>query len=359
MVSLRGGFKKLAGMGHGIKEKAGEMRENAADKRFDRGVQKRLTLLRSGSEPERTASVKGLVFDARAEERWRDLIVEAFLESLPTQTPAGQLAIIDALLDLRQELPQLQDDFYKAIRSTLDSPHSAVRLRTIELWSKLSLRSEKRRRETIPDLYRMLKDNETDVRYASEKALSMIQRKEIKIAFPHLKKTLHNNDWRVHYHGIILLLELAQKRPAIAVKLAPEAVKALASRDKIKERAADTVGLIGAYDPHAVAEAVADLTLGLTHTSSELRKAAARALGRIGEADASVVAGAVSELARGLSNDDWWIHQEVAWALGKIGGQQPGLVDPFLEVLRNRVKTGAEPPIVEACEWALENIGAA
>jgi len=346
-------------MGHGLKEKAGEMRENAADKKFDRGVQKKLTLLRSGSEPERTAAVKGLIFDARAEERWRDLIIEAFLESLPKQTPAGQLAIIDALLDLRKDLPQLQDDFYKAIRSTLDSPHSTVRLRTIKLWSSLSLKSDKRRRETIPDLYRMLTDGETDVRYASEKALSAIQRKEIKLAFPHLKKTLHHTEWRVRYHGIVLLLELAQKRPAVAVRLAPEAVKALASRETIKERAADTVGLIGAHDPHAVAGAVADLTLGLTHTSSELRKAAARALGRIGEADASVVTGAVPERVRGLKNDDWWIHQEVAWALGKIGGREPSLVEPHLEVLRNRLKTGAEPPIVEACQWALDNIGAA
>ena len=65
-----------------------------------------------------------------------------------------------------------------------------------------------------------------------------------KAALPALKQALHDDDWRVVYHSIVLLTEFAKKYPKPSVALAPEVVSAFNSGEKLKERAADCLGML-------------------------------------------------------------------------------------------------------------------
>ena len=139
--------------------------------------------------------------------------------------------------------------------------------------------------------------------------------------------------------------------------LAPEVVSAFNSGDKLKERAADCLGMLGLADPHSVKGAVPGLIKGLESKSSELRKASATALGRIGSKNAMVVYHAVPRLAKALKNEDWYIHTEVVKALGYIGSNKPTLVKPHLPIIKNRTTTGADRNICQAAEWAYKKAG--
>ena len=350
LVSWRDRFSEL-------KDSVDEWRDGSVDRGFDSQVEKHLTTLKSGSEQERAAAIKALLVQVQAAERWREPIVKALLGTLPEQPAQAQLAIIEALLELRELLPERQDDFFSAIQETLDSPHREVRLRVVKLWTSLSISSERRRDETIPDLFELLDDDDKDVRYATQEALGHVLHKAPAQALPKLREALKHRDWRVRYHAIVLLTTLAGKQPQAAVKLAPAVVAALKSSDRVQERAAECVGVLGRHSPQAVAGAVPMLVKGLRSNSSELRKACATALGRIGNKDALVVMQAVPHLARALKNEDWYIHIEILKALGYIGANKPALVKPHLELIRNRTKTGADLKICRAAKWALRKAG--
>ena len=158
---------------------------------------------------------------------WRDPIAKALVGTLPEQPAQAQLAIIAALRVLRELMPERQDDFFAAIQETLDSPHREVRLHVVKLWTGLSIKSNKRRDETIPDLFELLDDDDKDVRYATQEALGRVLHKAPAQALPKLRDALKHRDWRVRYHAIVLLTALAGKQPQAAVKLAPAAVAAL------------------------------------------------------------------------------------------------------------------------------------
>jgi|TARA_Y100000310_G_scaffold24467_1_gene23518 hypothetical protein len=349
-VSWRDRFSEL-------KDSVEEWREGSADRGFDSQVEKHLTTLKSGSEQARAAAVKALLVQVQAAERWREPIVKALLGTLPEQPAQPQLAIIEALQVLRELMPERQDDFFEAIQATLDSPHREVRLHVVKLWTGLSINSDRRRDETIPDLFELLDDDDKDVRYATQDALGRVLHKAPAQALPKLRDALKHRDWRVRYHAIVLLTALAGKQPQAAIKLAPAAVAALKSRDRVQERAAECVGVLGRHSPQAVAPAVPSLIRGLKSNSSELRKACATALGRIGNRDALVVMQAVPHLARALENDDWYIHVEVLKALGYIGANKPALVKPHLAIIRSRTTRAADRNITQTAKWALRKAG--
>mgnify|MGYP001159606421 FL=1 len=340
-----------------LKDSVDEWRDGSADRSFDSQVEKHLTTLKSGSEQARAAAVKALLVQVQAAERWRDPIVKALLGTLPEQPAQAQLEIIAALRVLRELLPERQDDFFAAIQETLDSPHREVRLHVVKLWTGLSIKSDKRRDETIPDLFELLDDDDKDVRYATQEALGRVLHKAPAQALPKLRDALKHRDWRVRYHAIVLLTALAGKQPQAAVKLAPAVVAALKSRDRVQERAAECVGVLGRHSPPAVAPAVPSLIRGLKSNSSELRKACATALGRIGNRDALVVIQAVPHLAKALENDDWYIHVEVLKALGYIGANKPALVKPHLAIIRSRTTRAADRNITQTAKWALRKAG--
>ena len=153
------------------------------------------------------------------------------------------------------------------------------------------------------------------------------------------------------------MTEFAKKYPNPSLALAPEVIEAFNSGERLKERAADCIGMLGLANPEAVKPAVPGLIKGLESKSSELRKACATALGRIGSKNGMVVYHAVPRLARALKNEDWYIHVEVVKALGYIGSNKPALVKPHLDIIRNRTTTGADRNICKAAEWALKKAG--
>ena len=202
----------------------------------------------------------------------------------------------------------------------------------------------------IADLFEILTDEDKDVRYKTQDSLIKILNTVPKAALPELKKALKDDDWRVVYHSIVILTEFAKKYPAPSVALAPEVILAFNSGERLKERAADCIGMLGLANPDAMKPAVPGLIKGLESKSSELRKATATALGRIGSKNAMVVYHAVPRLAKALKNDDWYIHTEVVKALGYIGSNKPALVKPHLALIENRTKTGADRKICDAAK---------
>ena len=197
-----------------LKDSVDEWRDGSADRGFDSQVEKHLTTLKSGSEQERAAAVKALLVQVQAAERWHEPIVKALLGTLPEQPAQAQLAIIEALLALRELLPGRQDDFFAAIQETLDSPYREVRLYVVKLWTNLSISSERRRDETIPDLFELLDDDDKNVRYATQEALGHVLHKAPAQALPRLRDALKHRDWRVRYHAIVLLVHLRVEREA-------------------------------------------------------------------------------------------------------------------------------------------------
>lgn len=351
-VGLRDRFQNL-------KDSVGQWADSAAGGSLDNKIERNLAEMESGSEIERTAAVKALVIQAQAADKWAEPIINSFVRVLPNQLSSPQEAIIDGLLELRKTKPAREEDIFEAIQETLDSPYPAVRSKVVEIWTRFSLKSDTQTSDTIAVLFEMLSDDDKDVRYQTQESLSKILHTMPGVALPELKNALGDNDWRVIYHSIILLTEFAKKYPDPSVALAPEVITAFNSGERLKERAADCIGMIGLANPAAVKLAVPELIKGLESKSSELRKASATALGRIGSKNAMIVYHAVPRLAKALKNDDWYIHIEVVKALGYIGSNKPALVKPHLPIIKNRTTTGADRNICKAAEWALRKAGGA
>ena len=340
-----------------LKESVGEWAENRSASSLDKQIEKNLATMEAGAEIERTAAVKALIIQAQTDEKWLEPIVKSFLRVLPKQLSSPQEAIIDALLELRKKVPSLKSEIQEAVQSTLDSPYPNVRAKVISIWTDIALKSNTQSSDTIADLFIMLSDDDKDVRYQTQESLSKILHSIPRVALPELKQALGDEDWRVVYHSIVILTEFAKKNGKVCVSLAPEVVSAFNSGDRLKERAADCIGIIGLANPNSVKNAVPGLINGLGSKSSELRKASATAIGRIGSKDAMVVFHAVPKLAKALKNEDWYVHVEVLKALGYIGSNKPTLVKPHLELIRNKTKTGAERNICDAAKWALKKAG--
>ena len=284
-------------------------------------------------------------------------IINSFLRVLPNQLASPQEAIIDGLLELRKIKTSREEDIFEAIQETLDSPYPSVRSKVVGIWTRFSLESDLQSSDMIAVLFEMLSDDDKDVRYQTQEALSEVLHTVPKVALPELKNALGDDDWRVTYHSIVLLTEFAKKYPDPSVALAPEVISAFNSGERLKERAADCIGMLGLANPEAVKAAIPALIKGLESKSSELRKSSATALGRIGSKNGMIVYHAVPRLAKALKNDDWYIHIEVVKALGYIGSNKPALVKPHLDIIRNRTTTGADRNICKAAEWALKKAG--
>ena len=340
-----------------LKEAAQEWTEGSGQGSLDRKIEKNLVEMESGSEIARTAAVKALVIQAQTDEKWLDPIINSFIRVLSKQPGTTQEATIDALMELRKKHPSRDSDIFAAIQETFDSPSPAVRSKVVDIWTRFSLKSDAKKSDTIADLFEILSDNDKDVRYKTQDSLIKILNTVPKAALPELKKALRDDDWRVVYHSIVILTEFARKYPAPSVALAPEVISAFNSGERLKERAADCIGMLGLANPDAMKPAVPGLIKGLESKSSELRKAAATALGRIGSKNAMVVYHAVPRLAKALKNDDWYVHTEVVKALGYIGSNKPALVKPHLALIENRSKTGADRKICDAAKWALKKAG--
>ena len=340
-----------------LKDSVGQWADTASGSSLDKKIERNLTEMSAGSEIQRTAAIKALVIQAQTEEKWLDPIIDSFLRVLPNQLESPQEAIIDGLMELRKVRPKRAKEIFEGMQSALDSPYPAVRSRVVDIWTNFSLKSKAKNSDTIADLFEMLSDDDKDVRYQTQESLSKIMNTIPRAALPALKQALRDEDWRVVYHSIVLLTEFAKKYPKPSATLAPEVVSAFNSGEKLKERAADCVGMLGLADPQAVKGAVPGLIKGVESKSSELRKASAKALGRIGSKDAMVVFHAVPKLAKALKNDDWYIHTEVVKALGYIGSNKPTLVKPHLPIIKNRTTTGADRNICQAAEWAYKKAG--
>ncbi len=349
-VGLRDTFQNL-------KDSVGQWADSAGGGNLDNKIERNLAEMESGSEIERTAAVKALVIQAQTDDKWSEPIINSFIRVLPNQLASPQEAIIDGLLELRKIRPSRENDIFEAIQETLDSPYPAVRSKVVDIWTRFSLKSDSQKSDTIAVLFEMLSDDDKDVRYQTQESISEILYTVPKIALPELKKAIADKDWRVVYHSIVLLTDFAKKHPAPSVVLAPEVIAAFNSGDRLKERAADCIGMIGLANPDAVKTAVPGLIKGLESKSSELRKSSATALGRIGSKNAMLVYHAVPKLAKALKNDDWYIHVEVVKALGYIGSNKPVLVKPHLPLIKNRTTTGADRNICKAAEWALKKAG--
>ena len=286
-----------------LKESVGEWAENRNASSLDKQIEKNLATMEAGAEIERTAAVKALIIQAQTDEKWLEPIVKSFLRVLPKQLSSPQEAIIDALLELRKKVPSLKSEIKEAIQSTLDSPYPNVRAKVISIWTDLALKSNTQSSDTIADLFIMLSDDDKDVRYQTQESLSKILHSIPRVALPELKQALGDEDWRVVYHSIVLLTEIAKKYPKPSVAIAPEVVSAFNSGEKLKERAADCLGMLGLADPHSVKGAVPGLIKGIESKSSELRKAAAKAVGRIGSKDAMIVFHAVPKFCLLYTSD--------------------------------------------------------
>ena len=322
-----------------LKDSVGQWADGAAGGSQDNKIEKNLTEMSAGTEIQRTAAIKALVIQAQTEEKWLDPIIDSFLRVLPDQMESPQEALIEGLMELRKVRPKRAKEIFEGMQSALDSPYPSVRSRVIDIWTTFSLKSKAKNSDTIADLFEMLSDDDKDVRYQTQESLSKIMNTIPKAALPALKQALRDDDWRVVYHSIVLLTEFAKKYPKPSVALAPEVVSAFNSGEKLKERAADCLGMLGLADPHSVKGAVPGLIKGIESKSSELRKAAAKAVGRIGSKDAMVVFHAVPKLAKVLKNDDWYVHTEVVKALGYIGSNKPTLVKPQLPNKKNTTTT--------------------
>ncbi len=342
-----------------LKDSVGQWADSAGGSSLDSKIEKNLAEMESGSEIERTAAVKALIIQAQTDDKWADPIINSFIRVLPNQLASPQEAIIDGLLELRKVKSTREEEIFEAIQETLDSPYPSVRSKVVEIWTRFSLKSDSQMSGTIAVLFEMLSDDDKDVRYQTQESLSEILHTVPKVALPELKKALADDDWRVVYHSVVLLTEFAKKYPAPSVVLAPEVIAAFNSGERLKERAADCIGMIGLANPDAVKTAVPGLIKGLESKSSELRKSSATALGRIGSKNAMTVYHAVPRLAKALKNDDWYIHIEVVKALGYIGSNKPALVKPHLALIKNRTTTGADRNICKAAEWALKKAGGA
>ena len=342
-----------------LKDSVGQWADSAGGSSLDSKIEKNLAEMESGSEIERTAAVKALIIQAQTDDKWADPIINSFIRVLPNQLSSPQEAIIDGLLELRKVKSTREEEIFEAIQETLDSPYPSVRSKVVEIWTRFSLKSDSQMSGTIAVLFEMLSDDDKDVRYQTQESLSEILHTVPKVALPELKKALADDDWRVVYHSVVLLTEFAKKYPAPSVVLAPEVIAAFNSGERLKERAADCIGMIGLANPDAVKTAVPGLIKGLESKSSELRKSSATALGRIGSKNAMTVYHAVPRLAKALKNDDWYIHIEVVKALGYIGSNKPALVKPHLALIKNRTTTGADRNICKAAEWALKKAGGA
>ena len=342
-----------------LKDSVGQWTDSAGGSSLDSKIEKNLAEMESGSEIERTAAVKALIIQAQTDDKWADPIINSFIRVLPNQLASPQEAIIDGLLELRKVKSTREEEIFEAIQETLDSPYPSVRSKVVEIWTRFSLKSDSQMSGTIAVLFEMLSDDDKDVRYQTQESLSEILHTVPKVALPELKKAIADDDWRVVYHSVVLLTEFAKKYPAPSVVLAPEVIAAFNSGERLKERAADCIGMIGLANPDAVKTAVPGLIKGLESKSSELRKSSATALGRIGSKNAMTVYHAVPRLAKALKNDDWYIHIEVVKALGYIGSNKPALVKPHLALIKNRTTTGADRNICKAAEWALKKAGGA
>ena len=342
-----------------LKDSVGQWTDSAGGSSLDSKIEKNLVEMESGSEIERTAAVKALIIQAQTDDKWADPIINSFIRVLPNQLASPQEAIIDGLLELRKVKSTREEEIFEAIQETLDSPYPSVRSKVVEIWTRFSLKSDSQMSSKIAVLFEMLSDDDKDVRYQTQESLSEILHTVPKVALPELKKAIADDDWRVVYHSVVLLTEFAKKYPAPSVVLAPEVIAAFNSGERLKERAADCIGMIGLANPDAVKTAVPGLIKGLESKSSELRKSSATALGRIGSKNAMTVYHAVPRLAKALKNDDWYIHIEVVKALGYIGSNKPALVKPHLALIKNRTTTGADRNICKAAEWALKKAGGA
>ena len=342
-----------------LKDSVGQWVDSAGGSSLDSKIEKNLVEMESGSEIERTAAVKALIIQAQTDDKWADPIINSFIRVLPNQLASPQEAIIDGLLELRKVKSTREEEIFEAIQETLDSPYPSVRGKVVEIWTRFSLKSDSQMSSKIAVLFEMLSDDDKDVRYQTQESLSEILHTVPKVALPELKKAIADDDWRVVYHSVVLLTEFAKKYPAPSVVLAPEVIAAFNSGERLKERAADCIGMIGLANPDAVKTAVPGLIKGLESKSSELRKSSATALGRIGSKNAMTVYHAVPRLAKALKNDDWYIHIEVVKALGYIGSNKPALVKPHLALIKNRTTTGADRNICKAAEWALKKAGGA
>ncbi len=340
-----------------LKEAAQEWTEGSGPGSLDKKIEKNLVEMESGSEIARTAAVKALVIQAQTDEKWLDPITNSFIRVLSKQPGSTQEAIIDGLMELRQKNSSRESDIFSAIQEAFDSPSPAVRSKVVDIWTRFSLKSDAKKSDTIADLFEILTDDNKDVRYKTQDSLIKILNTVPKAALPELKRALKDEDWRVVYHSIVILTEFARKYPAPSVSLAPEVISAFNSGERLKERAADCIGMLGLANPDAMKPAVPGLIKGLESKSSELRKASATALGRIGSKNAMVVYHAVPRLAKVLKNDDWYVHTEVVKALGYIGSNKPALVKPHLALIENRTKTGADRRICDAAKWALKKAG--
>lgn len=340
-----------------LKDSVSQWADKAGEGSLDNKIEKNLTEMSSGTEIERTAAIKALVIQAQTDEKWLDPIIDSFLRVLPDQMESPQEALIDGLMELRKIKPNRAKEIFDGMQSAFDSPYPAVRSRVVDIWTTFSLKSKAENSDTIADLFEMLSDDDKDVRYQTQESLSKIMNTIPKAALPSLKQALRDDDWRVVYHSVVLLTEFAKKYPKPSVALAPEVVSAFNSGEKLKERAADCLGMLGLADPHSVKGAVPGLIKGIESKSSELRKASAKAVGRIGSKDAMVVFHAVPKLAKVLKNEDWYVHTEVVKALGYIGSNKPTLVKPHLPIIKNRTTTGADRNICQAAEWAYKKAG--
>ncbi|MAW93298.1 MAG: hypothetical protein CMA32_02260 [Euryarchaeota archaeon] len=340
-----------------LKESVSQWTEDISGNSPDKKIEKNLVEMESGSEIARTAAVKALVIQAQIDEKWLNPIINSFTRVLPKQPGTTQEAIIDGLMELRKHSPSKDKEIFEALQRTFDSPHPSVRSKVVEIWTRFSLKSNAKESDTISDLFEILSDEDKDVRYQTQESLIKILNTVPKAALPQLKKALSDDDWRVVYHSIVILTNFAKKHPGPSVALAPEVIKAFNSGERLKERAAECIGILGLSNPEAMKPAVPGLIKGIESKSSELRKASSKAIGRIGSKNAMVVYHAVPKLAKALKNDDWYIHVEVVKALGYIGSNKPALVKPHLEIIRNRTKTGAERNICQAAEWALKKAG--
>jgi len=340
-----------------LKETVGQWADSAGGSSLDRKIERNLAEMESGTEIERSAAVQALVIQAQTDDKWADPIITSFLRVLPNQLASPQEAIIDGLLELRKVRVSREEEIFETIQETLDSPYPSVRSKVVDIWTLFSLKSDIKTSDTIAALFEMLSDDDKDIRYQTQESLSKILHSVPKVALPELKNALADDDWRVKYHSIVLLTEFARKYPAPSLALAPEVIVAFGSGERLKERAADCIGMLGLASPDAVKASVPGLIQGLESKSSELRKASATALGRIGSKDAMVVYHAVPRLAKALKKEDWYIHIEVVKALGYIGSNKPALVKPHLDIIRNRTSTGADRNICKAAEWALKKAG--
>ena len=340
-----------------LKDSVGQWADSTSESSLDKKIERNLTEMSSGTEIERTAAIKALVIQAQTDDKWLDPIIDSFIRVLPDQMESPQEALIEGLMELRKVKPKRAKEIFEGMQAALDSPYPSVRSRVVDIWTSFSLKSKSKNSDTIADLFEMLSDDDKDVRYQTQESLSKIMNTIPKAALPPLKQALRDDDWRVIYHSIVLLTEFAKKFPQPAVNLAPEVVSAFNSGEKLKERAADCLGMLGLANPHSVKGAVPGLIKGVESKSSELRKASAKALGRIGSKDAMIVFHAVPKLAKVLKNDDWYVHTEVVKALGYIGSNKPTLVKPHLPIIKNRTTTGADRNICQAAEWAYKKAG--